>query len=548
MDNETQIPTALDELTVRELVAVRLMLEEALSRARTAGRYSRGSAVVGLDAVVERVTYTVAVRRETNLGSRSTLPDVYSKLVESFAGSWRSSVWSAINKLHVERNKIQHQGLEPDRDQLPAWIQAVESYVVALIEAQYSLDIRRIVLADALDDDLLADLVRQADRALAIGDVRASVEASLNAYDAAVSRWVKMHSNPYRPPVRSFEANFGRVGSSDHQDREIESLRRQSAESSFAPSRAEQDWLSAARRETREVLDEDDAERILNFVFSWIASFEVAAREWVPDRRHRADVAARRQRKDPAAPASVAEVRSIDQHSPLRYETQFVLDDVPGESEYRRWADTLRSLLTGEPAGHGISFWRVNGDGTVNLSTDDNPPGADHLNALADAVERVELAITEQDQAVAQKAAALKKETAQKEAAIAAAQDQLPFWIDSVVWEPNGRLGGGPSWTLTLSNLTSRHTSPNLSGDSAQMEIAKALREHELVQQCYGNGETTLSLEPGLDLSDLLVVLASANEAAVGHLAKANDNIEQHRAAVAEATAELAKALASRRR
>ncbi len=79
MTDETPEPAeelSGDELTVRELVALRLMMDDALRRGRSAGRYSRGSAVVALDATVERVTYLVAQSRGLSPAPRATLPDV----------------------------------------------------------------------------------------------------------------------------------------------------------------------------------------------------------------------------------------------------------------------------------------------------------------------------------------------------------------------------------------------------------------------------------------------------------------------------------------
>ena len=228
-------PPPPEAQTVRDLVALRLMLESAIARARTAGRYSRGAAVVSLDATVERASYLVAAHRGIEVGTRDTLSTLYSKLVQNFDGAWKSQEWPTIKSLHLERNTVQHHGREPDRDQLPLWVTVVGSYVSSLIQAEYGQDISRVMLSDAVDDPQLAASLREADDALVAGDVAKTVEASLTAYDAAVSTWIQMRGNVHRVP-RAGAGSFG-----DHQDRELEALRRAGAEASFASSSAEQD-------------------------------------------------------------------------------------------------------------------------------------------------------------------------------------------------------------------------------------------------------------------------------------------------------------------
>lgn len=62
------------------------MLESAIARARTAGRYARGAAVVSLNATVARASYLVAAHRGIDVAPRDTLETQYSKLVQKFDG------------------------------------------------------------------------------------------------------------------------------------------------------------------------------------------------------------------------------------------------------------------------------------------------------------------------------------------------------------------------------------------------------------------------------------------------------------------------------
>lgn len=548
-DSQTEAGAALagDELTVRDLVALRLMLEDALRRARTAGRYARGSAVVALDATVERVTYLVAQSRSLTPGPRATLPDVYSKVKQDLGGSWEPRVWPLINKLHLERNKVQHQGLEPDRDQLPAWVQAVEAYVVSLVRAEYEIDIRGVVLADAIEDPDLSDLIRRAGEELEAGHVARSVGLALAAFDAAVDRWISMHAKPYRPPLGSFVSGVGHIGGPDHQDEEIKSLRRTSAEASFVPSLADHEWFRAARREQVEVLDADDAERILTFAFSWIASFTVAAREWVPDRRHRADVAARRVRRG-GSQAKVAEVLSVD----LRrndYKVVFGLGGVPSEPDFAAWSEALQRLFYADERD-GVWWW-VKQDGTVNFSTRDGVvPAADDLITLTAAVARADDEVSRTAQAESERERALRAEADRREAQLATVRDQLPDWIESIGWgPPTSPPEHEGSWTFSVREVTltdSGSQDPGRVRASLSTVVSDAIRDHDLVDGCFYSGRSgSLVMVPVVDVDDLVSILGSANEKAVEFLTAADASREEQRQAVAEVKAALSGALAA---
>lgn len=101
-------------------------------------------------------------------------------------------------------------------------------------------------------------------------------------------------------------------------------------------------------QEPRELLDADDSERILAFTFSWVAALELAMERGVPDRRHRADVAARQVRTTDDR-ASIAAILSVTYRPPFA-DVTFQLADVPAEGSYDHWASTLGRLL-GDPAG-----------------------------------------------------------------------------------------------------------------------------------------------------------------------------------------------------
>jgi len=161
--------TTLDPLTVRHLVTLRLMLEAALSQARSAGRYGRGPAVVAQDGVIERAVYLVGVRENLLVKTHSSIDDLHSQLkaVDSLKKTWNTQQSAVvIRRLHRIRNNAQHEGIDPGREEMPMLISATEAYVVSLIRAAYEVDLRRILLADAISDTPRSALVEAAQHAL----------------------------------------------------------------------------------------------------------------------------------------------------------------------------------------------------------------------------------------------------------------------------------------------------------------------------------------------------------------------------------------------
>jgi len=395
----TKSSPRLEADAIRDLVTLRLMLDDATRRATASHTYSRGAAVVALDAAVERVSYLVVLRRSLKTTSKPTLDDLYSALVQSYAGAWKPTVWGQIRNLREARNGAQHQGLIPAGENVLGWVAAARAYVTSLVEAEYGVDLDRVALAEAIRNEHLAGLMRTADDALAEGDVPGSVTACLEAFDSAVAGWSRMHGRSRHAPNPSFHHELGFIGD-DTAGKAISDLQRTAAEASFASNAAEHEWFQAARKEPRELLDADDSERILAFTFSWVAALELAMERWVPDRRHRADVAARQVRTTDDR-ASIAAILSVTYRPPFA-DVTFQLADVPAEGSYDHWASTLGRLL-GDPAGRR---WWVAPNGTVILRIiDGTVPTGEDVNDLVRALTQVEDAL-EADAAHHEQAAA----------------------------------------------------------------------------------------------------------------------------------------------
>ena len=528
----------LDPDAARGLIALRLMLQDAVNRAQTSHRFSRGAAIVALDATVERVSYLVALRRGLDLSPKATLADIYSKLVASFATTWKPTAWPQVRNLHESRNGAQHKGLVPDRDDLPGWVEAAKAYVTSLVEVEYGVDLWRVTLGDAVRDQQLADLLRESSSALAAGDVPRSVEASLKAFDSAVGRWSGMHNRDRRQPRSSFHPQLGFVGE-DVAGKAISDMRRRAAEASFASSGAEHEWFDTTRREDRGLLDADDAERVLAFTFSWVVSFEVAAQEWVPNRRRRADIAARRVRQQAAQRASIAAIAPVNFRPPL-VQVKFELADVPKQGSYDEWAAALGALLIGREHHR----WWVEADGTVTLSVSggEQPTAAD-VTTLADALGAVEETLTAGRATREREAAEQLARTAEHERAVAAVGDQLPDWVTSLTWDPSRRYEQTPVWRVTVSSEVSALRFEESTGGAHPPDSVWALlRNHELVNGCYTAGAGAV-LSPDLDPAQLVDVFADVDQQVRDQLSKVEKIGAQRQATLADIQADLAAAL-----
>lgn len=521
---------------MRDLIALRLMLDDALQRVNVAHQYTRGSAVVALDAAVERVAYLVALRRGVIVGPRDGLGDLHSKLVQNLGKGWKSMMWPQVRHLHEARNGAQHRGLTPAAEDAPGWAAAARAYVTSLVRAEYDVDLDRLVLADAVRRGPLADLLRAAERSLSNGDIPSSVEASKQAFRAAVNWWSGMHGRDRHTPTAAFHPELGFMGD-DRAGKAIGSLQRATTEASFASSSAEYEWFSSTCKEPVELLDADDAERMLAFTFTWIVSLEFAAEQWAPDRRQRADIAARRVRTtaDHARIASILPVR----HNPSFTEVTFELADVPGLESYDRWAEVLREVLGSPTSGQ----WRVAPDGAVTLTTHQGtlPRGAD-VDALVAALAVVEDAMEADHAHLAQAAGELDALRAERELEIDALRDALPDWVAETTFEDGRRLGIDHGWRVAVTPEVTRLQFPNSGTYPEFVGIWDIVRTEQATCLVLGAGEACFPLPASA--TDVVNALVDADQRVRERLIQIARERTAHQKVVADIQADLAAALA----
>lgn len=498
-------------LSVQQLVSLRLALRAAILGVASAGRYQRGAAIVALDAVVERATALVAVDRGLPLPANAKLDDLISRVKEDLGAAWTPTVLPDIRLLRRARNAAQHDGLEPDPSHLPVWAAATSLYVKSLISGHFSIDIDRVILADAVVDPTLKALLREAEKLHAIGEDGRCVEKAGEAYRIALARWKQMAGDRRSPSRPLMTSDILDRRSYDDLKGRIEQLQGFDDAAIFATGGAEAEWFTQAIREPADVLDSNDAERVLAYVFEWLTGFEQAFSSWTTDRRRRADVAARVVRKD----GGPAKVDSLDVilSGVGRAKLEIRLIDVPHEDAYDEWMWHLSSHLT---RPNIQAHWTVNMDGTVTRYIESEQleqlPG--DLVELAAALVEVEhfAESVRAAQSDAERRLAERKQSV--EAELGSAKTLLPDWIKDIkaVLDPGLR---EDHWNITLdaeaANLRFGLRSNNHHYD--RQRLTDLIRAHHLVEVCYWTaGVRDFAIAPLLSGAELVEVLSSVEE------------------------------------
>lgn len=531
---ENETVTALTPHEVEQLVSLRLGLDDALLQARRASKYRRGAAIVALDAVVERASAIVASTRAVARPKNGNLDDLISCLKESFGVRWTSKVLPDIKHLRRARNAAQHEGLEPDRDQLPVWSSAAEDYVVTLIEAQYSVDIRRVVLADAIRDGDLRALVHKAEQARDAGDYRRSVDHASEAYADASLRWKRLR-NSLRSTSALFSTSFRSAGF-DHMEGEFNALRAIIDAATFSGNAADAEWFTTAISERGDVVDADDAERVLTFTFGWVTEYERAAETWTPNRRHRADVASRSVRSHDG-PARIASCKNTE----LRHErihATFNIVDLPDDEQYRQWSRTLREILR---AQCGDARWSVKENGTVDVDRPADQTGyfPDDASLLASALVQAETTMRAQEDAATERVRVLRQRKSENDQAIEAIKRELPEWVQSIEWSDEALGEDDEQWVLVTSEEAARlrfgeRKSRRVVDD--RKYLRDVIREHPLVRQCYTTGQDgALGITPVLSAEELRTMLTAVDLTVCVELEADQRRRDQQQAALTQA-------------
>lgn len=539
---------AMSSLTVHEveqLVALRLSLEDALSRAKGATKYRRGTAIVALDATVERASSIVAVTRSLPIPTNGKLEDLISRLRESFGSSWKPAVLPDIRHLRRARNAAQHEGLEPDREQVPLWASAASVYVASLIDAQFEVDILSVALSDAIWDADLRQYIREAEIARDSGEHASCVDKVKDAYREASMRWTRLRGGR-RPAFAPTSSELLDKKSHDFVNGRIDNVQSVLDAAAFSQDLAEAEWFTLAITEQSDVLDADDAERVLSFAFEWIVEYERAAASWTPNRRHRAAVVRRKVRSGDG-PARIDECLSVD----FRYGTVraiFRIAEVPDENEYSAWARTVRDLL---PKGDPTQTWTVFDDGTIDVRRPVEAPSdtADEVEILSSALMRADLVMHENLAATAKKEQLERQRRHEFTESVKSIRKDLPAWVEDIQWSRDG-IGGGRAGQILVTLATGMwRLRFGERGEGSfydnRTTINDVIRNHELVDQCYGTGgNSDIGIMPVLNAEQLARVFKDVDVVVSRQLEIERNRADEQTAALVAVKSRIAARLA----
>lgn len=542
-----EIAKSLTVHEVEQLVALRLALEDAVFRAKGATKYRRGPAIVALDATVERASSIVAVTRGITIPTNGKLDDLISRLKQDLKSSWNPAVLPDIRHLRRARNASQHEGLEPDRDQVPLWASAASVYVSTLIDAQFQVDIQRVVLSDAIRDPYLRQCLREAEAARDAGELSSCVDKIKVAYRDASARWSRLRGGgPHGFP--SMQSDLVDKKSFDFLNGRLNNVQLILEAGAFSQDLAEAEWFILALNEQSDVLHADDAERLLSFAFDWVVEYERAASSWTPNRRYSAAVARRKVRSEDGQ-SRIDECVSVDlYHGQLR--ALFRIAGVPGEDDYSAWRRVVSDLL---PTPHAGQRWVVFDDGTVEIrkNVEAATDMSNDVEILSSALRQADLVIQEKREAAIQEEIRARQTQDNYVQSVNAIRAEIPDWVETIQWS-NDWVGGGSSEQvlITLSkevlHMKFGERTPGSFFDDRN-SIRELILAHELVDQCYGTaGPGDLGITPVLTGEQLISVFRDVDTVVHKQLEILRREQEVRNAALVAAKAAIAAKLAAR--
>lgn len=489
---DNALMTALTPPQAEQLIALRTSLDDALRRAHKASKYRRGNAIVGLDACVERASALVSTFRGLSNPKNNQLDGFISNLTEALGPRWRPDVLPDIRQLRRARNAAQHEGLEPDREQIPRWASVADSYVSSLIEAQFGVDIHRVVRSYAVADTELRARIQDAESALNQEQYGFCVQHAAIAYKQALRRWkdLRRGGQPRRSGPRTSEV----VDRQSHSyiKNEIDELRTTWNSLVFARDTAEIEWFRLAIEEPGDVLDADDAERALGFAFDWIVAFEQAVDVWTPDRKNRADKKGRLVRSENVA-SHIDGCLQVDLHLG-RVRAEFRIANVPEEEFYYQWVEALQDCLPVNDVECGY-WWSVTESGTVKVEKDParNADFSAEVDLLSAALKSAHLNLDESLRLKSAESRAEERRRHDFASRVEAVRPELPHWVVDVEWSRDG-VGHHDEMLVTVSDVVKNLSfgdarARNLYGGHAG--IMGLIRDHDTVTACYFHGNSS---------------------------------------------------------
>lgn len=406
------------------LVAIRAQRNIAASQAKSPGAAHRQVAVILLDAAIERTAFTAAEFLEVTFAERD---GVDKALQELRALGWKPGLGLETDRrrLHRVRNIVQHVGTGVNRDELPQWVIATEQIIASIVRFAYEMDLDDVRYSYALEDTRLREFFDLAEANLAAGDEAASIEATVRAFDlvsAVWSRFARSTNRDLEPRHGSYAEGIGTVGGDDPK---VVALQEISLLTAIAPEPGEAIWFLEAHK-NRSLLNLEEAQRALAFVFDLAIAVEASPAARRDDRRHRYFLEQRHERSSPELHATIGDY-SLE-HWGEQITLTFTIHGVPTEADYSDWAQAV-SVELNRSSHRRLFHMDDRGKLTYQL--------ADGTDDFADALSRIETALRDADSAVETQrkeaeAAETKRRLSEKEYKVrvdAAVPTDLPPWV-----------------------------------------------------------------------------------------------------------------------
>jgi hypothetical protein len=182
------------------LIRLRMMFDRSLREANDSSEPGRHIALVTLDGACEYAIRFSAHHHGLSLKPQADFHECIREVRKLWGSQSGPSGLRGVLELHAARNQTQHMGLLPDAELMSRWVVDAKAFIDDVVSVAFGVQLGDVMLAAAIRDDELRELLSQAERELNAGSF---VEAFLHADDALSQtrlRWQVQHDYARRYP------------------------------------------------------------------------------------------------------------------------------------------------------------------------------------------------------------------------------------------------------------------------------------------------------------------------------------------------------------
>ena len=331
------------------------------------------------------------------------------------------------------------------------------------------------------------------------------------AFDIARKAWVSAahQRQPRSPRVFTNRATTTK-NMEDYLEELISRLQDSAIDQVFATSPSEAMWFAQIATQSPDIIDLDEVDRALSYVFWWIVEWEAVANTFVPDRRRRWTRRQRRVRTSEvpariisATPGWSTKIRQtaagpVPEHT---WWVKFELADVPPEDAFGRWAQALRKVTAGNSM---LSSMQIDDIADVTL------PFPSEVVETSQLVQEFGRALVQAEEEVIATLRTEQQQESETKTALEAFQAEVDRWRPRL-----------PGWVIGVKSADIRHVGTSslivevVPGTS--WSAAKNLHEVVGVRGCQAVGSDELHLSR-LELRELVQHLQQVDPVVAGEL------------------------------